>query len=329
MNAYKAALAAAVEASVALSASIEVYFEAPPGGAGGVPDPASLLLARALTAATTGNKAAALPAAASALDGAVRALAESHARYGGLNARIEKRKAALLEFDAYKRKVETLRAAPPKNDADKLPRNEEKLAQACTELAAANDELISQLIELEKSKPSMLSAQLPAVVAAAAAFHASAAATLQPVAEKAKSGGGGAPAGVKAGVGAGAGAVAAAALADDPFGAEGDPPVMEFKPSVHLSVAEALPSPPPASAAPAAHPFGGSPGGGGDPFAAPPPPHAPPPPSPPPAAASTDPFAAGAEDDNPFGAPPPPPPPPPFPPPGAGGVPGVDDFDNF
>jgi hypothetical protein len=324
---YRDALAAAVDASIALAESVEIYFEAPPGGAAGVADPASLLLARSFATAARNNKESTLPAAAAQLDGVRGALEASGARYGVITPRVEKRKTALLEFDAYKRKVEALRAAPPKNDPDKLPRNEEKLTAACSDLAAANDDLISHLIELEKAKPAMLASSLPVVIAAAARFHAQAADALAPALAKAVAGGGG-----EAESGAarkGSGVASSASPLDNPFGAPADAeeevPVMSFTPSTPLSLtADALPSPPPASAP--HNPFVAGGGGG---FSAPTASMPPPPPPPQDAPHPGDPFAVGADDDA-FGVPlPPPPPPPPFPPPAAGGVPGVDDFDNF
>jgi hypothetical protein len=100
---------------VALGESLEEYFSAAPGSAGGVPDPAALLTARAIAQSAAATKSTALSAAAGPLDEVRAAIAESHARYGGIAAGVDKRKAALLEFDAYKRKVEALRAAPPKS----------------------------------------------------------------------------------------------------------------------------------------------------------------------------------------------------------------------
>jgi hypothetical protein len=293
---------------VALGESLEEYFSAAPGSAGGVPDPAALMTARAIAQSAAATKSTALSAAAGPLDEVRAALAESHARYGGIAAGVDKRKSALLEFDAYKRKVEALRAAPPKNDADKLPRNEEKLGAACADLAKANDELITKLVELEKAKPAMVSAHLSTVIAAATAFHDLAGTALGPAATKAKAG----PAPKAAAGGAAAGAAAASTLAaapENPFGDEDEPPVINFTPTTHLQAAPVAHAAPAAAfpSAPAA-----SPPSFGD-------------------AGGRDPFADGADDDDDgFGAmasaPLPPTPPPP---PGGGSVPGVDDFDNF
>jgi hypothetical protein len=293
---------------VALGESLEEYFSAAPGSAGGVPDPAALLTARAIAQSAAATKSTALSAAAGPLDEVRAAIAESHARYGGIAAGVDKRKAALLEFDAYKRKVEALRAAPPKNDPDKLPRNEEKLGAACADLAKANDELITKLVELEKAKPAMVSVHLGPVIAAASAFYDLAGTALGPAAAKAKAG----PAPKAApGGGAAAGAAAAslAAAPENPFGEEDEPPVMSFTPSTHLEASAA-----PAPASPQAHAFPSAP--------------AVPPPPPPPSftGGGRDPFADGADDDDGFGARASAPPPPP---PAGGSVPGVDDFDNF
>ena len=301
LSKYKDALAALADAQAELGESLEEYFSAPPGGAGGVPDPAALLTARAIAQSAAATKSTALSAAAGPLDDVRAAIAESHARYGGITAGVAKRKDALLEFDAYKRKVEALRAAPPKNDPDKLPRNEEKLGAACADLAKANDELITKLVELEKAKPAMVSAHLSTIIAAASAFYDLAGTALGPAAAKAKAGGA-APAPKAAAAGAAAGGAAAVAAApENPFGDDDEPPVMSFTPSTHV---QAAPATAPAHAFPAA-PASPPPltGGGKDPF---------------------------ADEDDGFGAmSSAPPPPPPFPPPAGGAVPGVDDFDNF
>jgi len=117
-------------------------------------------VAQAFTVALEEMKDAALPATSDMLGASRSQIEKALERFGDIAPRVSTRKAVLLEFDAYKRKVEALRAAPPKNDPEKLPRNEEKLGKACSDLARANDELTSKLIELERAKASLLAADL-------------------------------------------------------------------------------------------------------------------------------------------------------------------------
>jgi len=203
--------------------------------------------------------------------------------------------------------VEALRAAPPKNDADKLPRNEEKLTKACTDLAAANDELISKLVELERAKASMLSADLRNIIDASYLFFQQAEIRMERVSA--------AMAELEAESKAGAAKPKHKPTPPPPtarptndFG-DDEPPVMEFKPTVHVA---AVPPPPPP-------PRGPPPGmDDDDPFGAPSKGSHPPPPPPPPAA------HAAADDSNPFETASPA-----APKAAGGGVLGVDDFDAF
>jgi len=258
-------------------------------------------------------KGSTLPAVSSMFDSSRASLDKSLAAYGNVAPQVANRKTMMLEFDAYKRKVEALRAAPPNaRDADKLPRNEEKLTKACTDLAAVNNELIETLVKLEKAKAGMVAGELRCVVDAVYLLHQQTLARLEPVLVKAGQAAQGTPGtpGAKA-------AATVAVLSSSSFGGEeeeeAEPPVMNFTPSVHVAHAEAKPAAHAHAhaAAPvtavveeeeAFSPFGAAP------------------PAPPPAA------AADFDFDDEFGAAPPPPPPPPS---GAGGVLGVDDFDAF
>jgi hypothetical protein len=81
-------------------------------------------------------KGAALPATSDMLAATRASLERSLDKFGDIAPRVATRKAVLIEFDSYKRKVETLRAAPPKNDPEKLPRNEEKRVPCASRSAA-------------------------------------------------------------------------------------------------------------------------------------------------------------------------------------------------
>ena len=148
------------------------FFE-PDASTGGAPaDPASLILARTFSSSLGDVKNATLPAVHAMLDSSVQSCTQGLTAYGDIAPKVKGRKDLMLEADAYKSKVDQLRAAPPKNDPDKLPRNEEKLAKACADLAKANNELIEKLVAMERAKPALLAKDLRNIVDASPALPA-------------------------------------------------------------------------------------------------------------------------------------------------------------
>jgi hypothetical protein len=276
-----------------------VFFE-PDASTGGAPsDPTSLVLARTFSSSLGEIKNATLPAVHAMLDASAGACTRGLAAYGDIAPQVKGRKDLMLEADAYKSKVDQLRAAPPKNDPDKLPRNEEKLAKACADLAKANNDLIEKLVAMERSKASLLSKDLRNMVDASYLLFQQAEVRLENV--MAKMSEAAEPTPGKAKPAAAAPPPRAATFDDD------DAPVVSFTPATHVSHA-------PVAAAPTAHvteamgglnPFGSPVTAGGAP---------------------AEPASSGGGDafgEFDFGVPPPPP--------GGskGAVMGVDDFDSF
>ena len=290
------------------------FFE-PDASTGGAPaDPASLILARTFSSSMGDVKNATLPAVHAMLDSSVQSCTQGLTAYGDIAPKVKGRKDLMLEADAYKSKVDQLRAAPPKNDPDKLPRNEEKLAKACADLAKANNELIEKLVAMERAKPALLAKDLRNIVDASYLLFQQAEVRLENVMAKMAEATDPTPSKAKP---AGAGAPPAARPAAASFEEE-DIPSVSFTPAAAHPAAHPAP---PRAAPPVAHPAPGLASEMEDfnPFGSP--------------ASAAVPAAPKApvsdafdEFDDGFGAPPPPPPPH-----GAAGkgVLGVDDFDSF
>ena len=285
------------------------FFE-PDASTGAAPsDPTSLVLARTFSSSLGDVKNATLPAVHAMLDSSVQSCTAGLAAYGDIAPKVKERKDLMLEADAYKSKVDQLRAAPPKNDPDKLPRNEEKLAKACADLAKANNELIEKLVAMERAKPALLAKDLRNIVDASYLLFQQAEVRLENVMAKMAEATDPTPSKAKT-------ASAAARTAAASTFEEADVPAVSFTPAAPVH------APPPRAAPVHAHaaPDVASEMEDFNPFGAP--------------AAAAAPAAPKApvsdafdEFDDGFGAPPPPPPPQH----GAAGkgVLGVDDFDSF
>jgi hypothetical protein len=266
------------------------------------------VLARTFSSSLGDVKNATLPAVHAMLDSSVQSCTAGLAAYGDIAPKVKGRKDLMLEADAYKSKVDQLRAAPPKNDPDKLPRNEEKLGKACADLAKANNELIEKLVAMERAKPALLAKDLRNIVDASYLLFQQAEVRLENVMAKMSEAADPTPSKAKA---ASAAARPAAASFD-----EEDIPSVSFTPAAPVHAPPPRAAPAPTHAAPSVtsemedfNPFG-TPAATAAPAA--------------PKAPVSDAFD---EFDDGFGAPPPPPPPQH----GAAGkgVLGVDDFDSF
>jgi hypothetical protein len=295
LAAFRDSVAASLDAGLLLAASMEDYLAPEAGSA--PPDGPAFTLSSAFASALSEMQSSALPATSDMLQASKSSLDKSLALFGDVAPRVAARKTALLEFDSYKRKVETLRAAPPKNDPEKLPRNEEKLTKACADLATANDELISNLVKLERAKAAMLAGELRNIVDATYLFFQQAEVRLEGVmAIAAKKPAEKTPAAKPKPV------EAPPRTGENEFGVE-EPPIMEFHAKTSLKDEGPIQHPAPREDEE-------------DPFGAAPPPPPPPPPSPAPAAAAA---ADDADGFNPFESSAPTP----------SKVLGVDDFDAF
>lgn len=223
LDIFKRSLAGMCDASVQLAQALEVYYE-PLEGLG--PDE-DILLVREYARKVSDVKAIALESANAMMNSTNDTLKHLSADYASLPAKFDERKDQIIQADAYKRKVMSLREHPPKDDNEKLPRNEAKLAKACSDLSACTNELTGKLLDMEKNKHRAISSEMRMMVDGTILFFRQSEVCLAGLVQMldGKKGGGGAPKPVAAAalpspppaVAPAAAPVAAAPPADNPF----------------------------------------------------------------------------------------------------------------